>query len=140
MANRSTMLDEVANDLALWLDQTANEIALAFAPHGAPFAAKLSEKDKLEYYRAQLFNPDGTPNVQGRAKQIARLGAENFARVYKAVVQTYPTLRPTGVAGVVSPPPSPSMPPPSPTPPMMPPVPQPAPPVMPPMIPPPGGP
>jgi len=92
---RTTLLDEVANDLAAWIDQTADAIAVAFTPQGiAPFSAQLSEKDKLEYYRSQLFNPDGSPNTQGRSQQLQRLGPEGFAQVYKAVVGAHPDLRP----------------------------------------------
>ena len=92
---RTTLLDDVASDLAEWIDRTANEIALAFSPQGvAPFAAQLDEPSKLEYYRDQLFNPDGTPNMQGRQQEIQRLGPEGFANVYKAVVRAYPQLRP----------------------------------------------
>lgn len=86
-------LDDVSNDLALWIDETASDIALAFAPARAPFSAKVTEEAKLEYYRAKLFNPDGTPNAQGRAQEIQRLGAEGFGAVYKAVVARYPELK-----------------------------------------------
>jgi hypothetical protein len=89
-----SMMDDVANDLSLWIDQTAEEVARAFTVGGAPFAAQgLSEADKLEYYRAQLFNPDGTPNANGRNQEIQRLGAMGFAQVYKAVINAYPSLR-----------------------------------------------
>jgi hypothetical protein len=93
MPNQS-MLDNVANDLAIWLDQTSAKIALAMAPQGvAPFAASLSETQKLEYYKAQLFNADGTPNLQGRDAQVQRLGPQGFTQVYKAVIKVYPQLR-----------------------------------------------
>jgi hypothetical protein len=88
-----TMLDDVANDLALWIDQTANQIALAFAPARAPFSAQVTEEQKLEFYRTRLFNPDGTPNPQGRQAEIQRLGPEGFANVYKAVIKRYPELK-----------------------------------------------
>jgi len=89
-----TMLDKVATDLALWLDQESSKIALAMAPQGvSPFAAPISETQKLEYYRDQLFNPDGAPNLQGRNAQIQRLGPQGFTQVYKAVIKAYPQLR-----------------------------------------------
>ncbi|HYW88832.1 MAG TPA: hypothetical protein VFB50_13745 [Chloroflexota bacterium] len=98
-----TLLDSVANDLAVWIDQTATRIAAAMAPQGtAPFAASLSETQKLEYYRDALFSPDGTPNLQGRQQQMQRLGPEGFTQVYKAVLKAYPNLRlptPPGMAG-----------------------------------------
>jgi hypothetical protein len=89
------MLDEVATDLSLWIDNTAEEIALAMAPRGQqPFSAQVTDQQKLEYYTARLFNPDGSPNMQGRAQEMTRLGPEGFANVYKAVVAAHPNLRP----------------------------------------------
>src|SRR5262245_1518301 len=88
-----TMMDEVANDLALWIDQTANDIALAFAPTRAPFAAQTTEEQKLEYYRKRLFNPDGSPNPDGRSQELQRLGVEGFGLVYKAIIRRWPELK-----------------------------------------------
>jgi len=93
MPGKPNPLDEIANDLALWIDQTSSEIALAFAPTRAPFSADVSEEQKLEFYRARLFNPDGTPNAQGREEEFQRLGSDSFAQVYKAVIKRYPELR-----------------------------------------------
>jgi len=102
-------LDLVATDLAVWLDQTSSEIALAMAPQGvAPFSAPLSEEQKLDYYKNQLFNPDGTPNLQGRSAQMARMGPEMFTQVYKAVIKAYPNLRvPSPPEEAATPPPAP---------------------------------
>src|SRR5262249_59670069 len=86
-------LDEIASDLAIWIDQTSSEIALAFAPTRAPFSANITEEQKLEFYRTRLFNPDGTPNLQGRNEEMQRLGSDGFAQVYKAVIKRYPELR-----------------------------------------------
>ena len=91
---KQTMFDEVANDLAIWIDETAEKVAIALAPRSAPFAVNLTEAQKLEVYTRQLFNPDGSPNTAGRAKELARLGPEQFAQVYKAVVRAHPELRP----------------------------------------------
>lgn len=88
------MLDDVANDLALWIDKTATEVALAFAPARAPFSAKITEDQKLEFYKSRLFNPDGTPNQAGRQAEVARLGPEGFGQVYMAVVARWPELQP----------------------------------------------
>src|SRR5215467_9161152 len=86
-------MDEIANDLALWIDQTSSQIALAFAPTRAPFSADVTEEQKLQYYRAQLFNADGTPNAAGRTAQLQRLGVEGFGIVYKAIIRRWPELR-----------------------------------------------
>jgi len=93
MPGRTHPLDEIANDLAIWLDQTSTEIALAFAPGRAPFSANVTEDQKLEYYKARLFNPDGSPNPVGREAELQRLGISGFTQVYRALIARYPELR-----------------------------------------------
>lgn len=105
-------LDLVATDIAYWIDSEAEQIAAALiGGMAAPFSARVSEKDKLEYYTAQLFNPDGSPNYAGRTQEMNRLGAVGFAEVFKQVLRVHPeyrqeqlgefeTLEPTGVEGV----------------------------------------
>jgi hypothetical protein len=118
-----SMLDDVANDLALWIDETATEVALGFSPARAPFSAQITEQQKLEFYKNQIFLPDGSPNQAGRQQQIARLGAEGFGQVYKAVVSAYPNLKPPPAPEVAVPEEWPTTAPvgPPPGPPMMPP-------------------
>lgn len=94
MPGQANFMDDIANDLALWVDQTADAVASAFAPSRAPFSANITEQQKLDFYRARLFNPDGSPNVPGRSEELARLGPEGFGRVYKAVVDHWPELKP----------------------------------------------
>src|SRR5215471_18466536 len=111
-----SLIDRVSTDLAIWIDQISTKIALGMSTGGvAPGAAPLSEEQKLQYYRDQLFNQDGTPNLQGREAQIQRLGPLGFTQVYKAVLKAYPNLRlptPPGMAGgpttQMTPPPLPS--------------------------------
>lgn len=103
----SNMLDLVAEDLSLWLDEVGGQLAEAMMSGGtAPFAAQITEADKLRYYTRQLFKPDGTPNLQGRAAEMQRLGPEGFAGVYKAVLKAHPEFV------VPSPPPGAAIPPP----------------------------
>ena len=136
-----SMLDDVANDLALWIDKTATEVALAFAPARAPFSANITEDQKLQFYKSQIFNPDGSPNQQGRQQEIARLGPEGFGQVYKAVVARWPELKPPPPQPITVPDEWPTMPAPMPGPPGTPPGLPPGPPGPPPMMPlPPGGP
>lgn len=92
------MLDDVAGDLALWIDDVATKVALAFAPARSPFSARVTEDQKLEFYKARLFNADGSPNLQGRAEEAQRLGPEGLGHVYKAVVQRWPELKPPEAA------------------------------------------
>lgn len=144
MPGPQSWLDDVATDLAYWIDDTASKLALAFAPGRAPFSADITEDQKLGFYRSQLFNADGSVNSQGRTAQIERLGAEEFGRVLKAVTKRWPELRapeepeievtdewPTappntgGPGGAPSLPPGPPVPPPMALPPGMPPGPPP---------------
>jgi hypothetical protein len=86
--------DLIAQDLAQWLDDMSTSLAVAFSPQGvAPFAAPISEQQKLAYYSSQLFNADGTPNDAGRNAELQRLGPIGFRTVYRAVIQAYPWLK-----------------------------------------------
>jgi hypothetical protein len=97
--------DLIATDLAYWLEDMSDQLAAAMAPQGvAPFAALLTEGQKLEYYRAQLFNPDGSPNMSGRTQEMNRMGPQGFRQVYTAVIKAYPDLR------IPAPPPGAQMP------------------------------
>lgn len=85
---------QIAEDLATWLDEMSTSLAVAMSPQGiAPFAAPISESQKLAYYSSQLFNADGTPNDQGRNAELQRLGPIGFRTVYRAVISAYPWLK-----------------------------------------------
>src|SRR5262245_437124 len=72
-------LDVLVDNLADWMLDTSREIADAvMGGLAAPFAEQLSEQEKLAYYERALFNPDGTPNVPGRDREVQRLGPEGF--------------------------------------------------------------
>jgi len=111
MPGSANFLDDVSDDLANWIDSTATDVALAFAPARAPFSANITEDQKLEFYRTRLFNPDGTPNVQGRQEELQRLGPEGFGGVYQAVVKRWPEYRPAEPAPIEVPKEWPSTPP-----------------------------
>jgi hypothetical protein len=84
----------VAEDLAYWLEDMSDKLAMAMSPQGvAPFAAALTEDQKVTYYRNALFTPDGQPNLQGRTDLLNRLGPQGFRAVYTAVINAYPQLR-----------------------------------------------
>lgn len=109
MPRQSTnMLDLVVEDLSLWIDELAGQLAEGMSAGGtAPFAAQLTEQQKMDYYTAKLFNPDGTPNLPGRASEMQRLGPEGFAMVFKAVVKAHPDLAiPTPPPGAAIPAPT----------------------------------
>lgn len=94
MSGRVETYDLIAADLAQWLDTMSTSLAVAMSPQGiAPFAAPISEQQKLAYYSSQLFNADGTPNDAGRNAELQRLGPIGFRTVYRAVIQAYPWLK-----------------------------------------------
>jgi len=95
MPKRVNQLDLIAADIAVWIDSMADDIAAAMlGGASAPFAARLTEEQKLDFYTRQLFNPDGTPNQAGRNQEIARLGPQGFRTVYGAVLKAHPELKP----------------------------------------------
>ena len=55
MPGSANFLDDVSDDLANWIDSTATDVALAFAPARAPFSANITEDQKLEFYRTRLL-------------------------------------------------------------------------------------
>ena len=88
-------LDSLAEELGEWIDQISTQIAQSVVGgYTAPGAASLSERQKLDYYTRQFFNPDGSPNDQGRAQEMLRLGPEHFAEVWTEVVHAHPDLAP----------------------------------------------
>ena len=88
-------LDQLAAELGEWVDQISTQIAdSVIGGFSAPGAAQLSEQQKMEYYVRQFFNPDGTPNDQGRAQEMQRLGPEGFAEVWNEVIRAHPELKP----------------------------------------------
>jgi len=94
MPARVNQLDIVAIDLAQWIEEVSDEAVESLkGGAAAPFAARLTEAQKIAYYTTQLFNPDGTPNPQGRDQQLARLGPRGFRLVYDAVIKANPGLR-----------------------------------------------
>lgn len=94
--------DDAAAVIVQWLTDEPLWYAEALrAGHATPFAASVSEDQKLDYYRRQVFaqNPDGSvnldqPNQAGRDMLIKRLGIKGYTQVMAAVL---PRQRPPGV-------------------------------------------
>jgi hypothetical protein len=75
-----------AEDLKSFLETEPPILARAFTKGGrAPFSARTDERTKIEYYRSQFFNPDGTPNEVGRAQTLNRVGIDGYAEIYRAL-------------------------------------------------------
>lgn len=85
---RQHVFESVADELADWLGATSDALVEGLVGAGpAPFAAKASEAEKLDYYERQLWNPDGSPNISGRQREMDRLGPTQWAEVFSQVEQ-----------------------------------------------------
>lgn len=93
MAKQPHPFDAVSDELQTWLEEESKYYVQALVgDYQSPFAAQVSEQDKLDYYRRQMYvmNPDGTPNYEqpnqeGRKKLIERVGIDGYATISKAV-------------------------------------------------------
>lgn len=81
--------EETPDNVEEWMDGMVNYLYGEITSDGksVPFSAKLSEDRKLDYYRSRFYNPDGTPNEQGRAEEFARLGPEGYRDVVGALTK-----------------------------------------------------
>ena len=82
-------LDDLADDLFEWMQEEIVALTAAFQAGGrSPFAAPVSERDKLAFYTRAFFNKDGSPNEAGRKATLARIGVDEYVRTMKQVVQS----------------------------------------------------
>lgn len=80
------LYSRVAGGITDWLDSMPKRVAEQWTGGGrAPFAAPTTEQERFDYYRRAFFNPDGTPNVQGRAAELDRIGLQQYAQALRAV-------------------------------------------------------
>ena len=88
------LYDSVAGDLLDWLQSESKWYAdqMRSGSGKSPFAAETSEKEKLDYYRRQMYQvkPDGTvqydkPNAQGRQALMQRVGIDGYTQIYNTV-------------------------------------------------------
>lgn len=93
MAESEHPYDGIADDLFSWQEEMVSWATEAIkAGHRSPFSAPVSERDKLEYYRRQMFkvDPDGTvhydqPNPGGRDQLLKQVGTSAYAQIWDAV-------------------------------------------------------
>lgn len=86
MARREHQFHRVADEVADWVD--AMSTTLAEGAHDGdrpPFGADVGDRERLDYYEHVLFNPDGSPNEQGRQQEIQRIGPRGYADVLMAL-------------------------------------------------------
>lgn len=83
----------VADRAAQWVDTMGTTLANMVRENDrAPFAANLSEKEKLAQYEQQLFHPDGSENSVGSKQLLDTFGVEphgiaQYARIKAAVLK-----------------------------------------------------
>lgn len=75
------LYERVAASLGDWMDEASTKLSDGMKEGGrAPFSADATQAERHAYYQEQFFNPDGSPNMQGRMAEIARLGEAGFAK------------------------------------------------------------
>jgi hypothetical protein len=85
---RRHYLDDLADDLFEWIQEEIEALTLAFQAGGrSPFAAPVSERDKLAFYTRALFNKNGSPNEAGRKATMARVGVDQYVAIMRAVTK-----------------------------------------------------
>lgn len=85
--------DGIADDLFEWMNgEVEYHVEAMRGGHRTPFSAATSEKDKLEYYRSQMYkvDPDGTvrydqPNPEGRDMLLKTYGTQKYAEIMSIV-------------------------------------------------------
>src|SRR5688500_6251129 len=86
--------DEVADEILDWL-QTEPDYFIEALRGGkqTPFSADVSEAQKMDYYRRQVFqmNPDGSvdyskPNGDGRDLLIKRVGIKGYTEIMSQIM------------------------------------------------------
>lgn len=78
--------DDIADTLSSWMDDMADEITAGFYEgRASPGNATLTKAQQLAYYQRQFFKDDGTPNHDGRAKAMARVGPDGYQSICRAL-------------------------------------------------------
>lgn len=86
---RRHYLDYLADDLYEWVQAEIEALTDAFQAGGrSPFAAPVSEAQKLAFYQRALFTKTGEPNQAGRAATLARVGVDGYVQIMRAVTQS----------------------------------------------------
>lgn len=90
MARREHSSEDLAQDLNVWIEDTARKLAGAmFEGAAAPGAATLTRDEQLDYYHGLLYLPDGAPNVPGRQQFMGSLGPAEQTTVTDALLRRH---------------------------------------------------
>lgn len=88
MASSQHPLEAAVDDVAAWVEEMAVMLAESLSENGrAPFAQRLTERQRFEFFNAQLWNDDGTPNEAGRNQLLQRRGLQEYVDTYRWVEQ-----------------------------------------------------
>jgi hypothetical protein len=89
MPGKVHQFDSVAEELAQWIADTVKQMVGALTEGDvAPFAANVSQAQKLQYFAGKVYLPDGSINVQGRAQLMQTYGPEGYASIMRAVLKS----------------------------------------------------
>lgn len=93
---KQNVLDQIAEELGEWIESTADALAEALVSSGdvAPFAANLTENQRLAYFSAQMYLPDGSVNLEGRNQLLQSLGPDGYSAVARTVLRSLGGLPP----------------------------------------------
>lgn len=81
---------DLADDVDQWADEMSDYLAEAILGSPlSPATAKMPEAEKLRYFAAQFFTPDGQPNTQGRDALMAKYGPQGFEAIAKALAKKH---------------------------------------------------
>jgi len=110
MADQTHPYDSISDDLFDWMQGEVDYYVDALrGGYRSPFSAEVNEKEKMDYYRRQMYQtlPDGTvqydkPNQAGRDQIMKNLGVTGYTQIMQAVTPP----KPKGLRAV--PPPEPA--------------------------------
>jgi hypothetical protein len=93
MPEQQHPFDGIADDLFDWMNGEVDyHVEAMRGGYRDPFSAATSERDKLDYFRRQMYKtkPDGTvqfdqPNPEGRDKILKQYGTQTYAEIMETV-------------------------------------------------------
>lgn len=78
--------DQIALDLAAYIEDSIRFLTEAMKEDGhAPFEAEVTDQERYDYFHDLLWNPDGTPNTDGRSFLETQYGLDGYVSIYRWV-------------------------------------------------------
>lgn len=86
MPTRQHSLDRLVDEVAEYIESMSDFLADAMLEDGvAPFEAHITDAQRFAYFNELLWNPDGTPNQQGRQHLVDTQGLDEYVRTFRWV-------------------------------------------------------